>query len=167
MDRGVVAEANAADDDSKQVDLISLADRDRRARLVFGFSASASSCSGEICIFSTAVEAAVAIARIAFCSEGIFSLFWEHGEGRTIAVAFSAVFAEDNFNADDGNALGIAAVALLPPIRAGVAGRAGVLFGVVALGAKSEKASGRSVEDALTTRAELEANGEKFCDGSS
>ncbi len=109
----------------------------------------------------------MAIARIAFCSEGIFSLFWEHGEGRTIAVAFSAVFAEDNFNADDGNALGIAAVALLPPIRAGVAGRAGVLFGVVALGAKSEKASGRSVEDALTTRAELEANGEKFCDGSS
>ncbi len=109
----------------------------------------------------------MAVTRIAFCREGTFSLFLVSGEGRTIAVAFVAVFAEDDFNADDNNALGIAAVALVPPIRAGVAGRAGVLFGVVALGAKSEKASGRSVEDAPTTRAELEANGEKFCDGSS
>ncbi len=109
----------------------------------------------------------MAVTSIAFCSEGKFSLFLVHGEDSVIALA--AVADADAFNVDASNALEIEADPLVPPTRAGVDGGAGTLFGVATLGAMSETdwASGRNVEGALTTRAELEANGEKFCDGSS
>lgn len=108
----------------------------------------------------------MAVTSIAFCSEGKFSLFLVHGEDSVIALA--AVADADAFNVDASNALEIVADTFVPPTRAGVVGGAGALFGVVALGAMSDCASGRNVAGApLTTRAELEENGEKFCDGSS